>query len=73
MLPAAVSEALGIDLDSVLCLYFRELDDMRRGRLIEEAIDRRRTVEEGEEWLAEESQRRDVVDEMVYRGGDDTF
>jgi hypothetical protein len=73
MLPAAISEALGIDLDSVLRLYFGELDDMRRGRLIEEAIDRRRTVEEGEEWLAEESRRRDVVDKMVHRGGDDTF
>jgi hypothetical protein len=73
MLPAAVSEALGIDMNSVLHLYFRELDDMRRGRLIEEAMDRRRTAEEGEEWLAEESRRRDVVDEMVHRGGDDTY
>jgi hypothetical protein len=73
MLPAAVSEALGIDLNSVMRLYFGEIDNMRRGRLIEEAIDRRRTVEEGEEWLAEESRRRDVVDEMVHRGGDDTF
>jgi hypothetical protein len=48
MLLAAVSEALGIDLDSVLHLYFGELDDMRRGRLIGKAIDRRRAVEEGE-------------------------
>jgi hypothetical protein len=73
MLPVAVSEALGIDLDSVLRLYFGELNDVRRGRLIEEDIDRRRTIEEGEEWLAEESRRRDVVDKMVHRGGDDTF
>jgi hypothetical protein len=73
MLPVAVSEALGIDLNSVLHLYFGELNDMKRGRLIEEAMDRRRTVEEGEEWLAKESQRRDVVDEMVHHGGDDTF
>jgi hypothetical protein len=73
MLPAAISEALGIDLNSVLRLYFGELDDMRRGCLIEEAMDRRRTIEEGEEWLAEESGRRDVVAEMVHRGGDDTI
>jgi hypothetical protein len=71
MLPAAVSEALGIDLDSVLCLYFRELDDMRRGRLIGEAIDRRRTIEEGEEWLAEEGRRRDIIAERAHRGRED--
>jgi hypothetical protein len=34
MLPEAVCEALGISLSGVLNLYFRELDEVRRGRLI---------------------------------------
>jgi hypothetical protein len=71
MLPEAVSEALGVDLSRVLSLYFGELDDVRRGHLIGEAIDRRRTIEEGEEWLAEEGRRRDIVAEQVHRGRDD--
>jgi hypothetical protein len=41
MLPEAVSEALGISLSEVLDLYFGELDDVQRGRLIGDAIDRR--------------------------------
>jgi hypothetical protein len=73
MLPEAVSEALGIDLSEVLSLYFGELDDARRGRLIGDAMDRRRIIEEGGEWLAEEAHRRDAIDEFVHRGGDDTF
>jgi hypothetical protein len=71
MLPEAVSEALGVDLSRVLSLYFGELDDVRRGCLIGEAIDRRRTIEEGEEWLAEEGHRRDIVAEQVHHGRDD--
>jgi hypothetical protein len=73
MLLEAVSEALGIDLSEVLILYFGELNDMRRGRHIEEAMDRKRTIEEGEEWLAEESRRVDVVAEMVHHGGDNIY
>jgi hypothetical protein len=41
MLPEAVSEALGIRLSEVLDLYFGELDEVRRGRLIGDALDRR--------------------------------
>jgi hypothetical protein len=81
MLPEAVSEVLGIDLSEVLgidlsevlSLYFGELDDAKRGRLIEHAIERRRTAEEGEEWLAEEAHRRSVIAELVHRGADDMF
>jgi hypothetical protein len=55
MLLEAISEALGIDLSEVLSLYFGEFDDMRRGHLIGEAMDRKRTIEEGEEWLADDN------------------
>jgi hypothetical protein len=41
MLPEAISEALGISLPEVLELYFGELNKVRRGRLIGDAIDRR--------------------------------
>jgi hypothetical protein len=44
-----------------------------RGRLIGEALNRRRTAEECEEWLEAESRRRAAVAEMVHHGGDDTF
>jgi hypothetical protein len=67
MLLKAVSEALGIDSSEVLSLYFGELDDIRRGCLIGEAMDRRRTAEEGKEWLVEEAQKRALVDESVHR------
>jgi hypothetical protein len=40
MLPEAVSEALGISLSDVLALYFGERDDVRRGHMIGDAIDR---------------------------------
>jgi hypothetical protein len=73
MLPAALSEALGISLSEVMDRYFNGSDEMERVRMIEDALDRRRTAEEGEEWLLEEAHRRAVVDELVYRGGDDTF
>jgi hypothetical protein len=73
MLPKAISEALGVDLSKVMNLYFGELDDVKRGHLIGNAIDRRRTTEEGEEWLEEEARKRDIVDELVHRGRDDMF
>jgi hypothetical protein len=41
MLPKAISEALGISLSEVLDLYFGELDEVQRGHLIGDAIDRR--------------------------------
>jgi hypothetical protein len=71
MLPEAISEALGVDLSEVLSLYFGEPDDVRRGHLIGDAIDRRRTIEEGEEWLAEEGRRRAIIAEWIHCGRDD--
>jgi hypothetical protein len=51
MLPEAVSEALGISLSKVLDLYFGELDEVRRGCLIGDAIDMRVMGERNCEWL----------------------
>jgi hypothetical protein len=36
-------------------------------------MDRRRSEGEREEWLAEEACRRDIVAELVHRGGDDMY
>jgi hypothetical protein len=71
MLPEGVSKALGIDLSEVLSLYFRELNDVRRGWLIGDAMDRRRAIEEGEEWLATEACERDIMDVFVHRRRED--
>jgi hypothetical protein len=73
MLPEALSEALGVSLSEVLERYYSGSDEAERGRLIGNALDRKWTEEEGEEWLAKEAHRRDVVTELVHRGGDDTF
>jgi hypothetical protein len=73
MVPEALSDALGISLLEVLEQYYSVSDVAERGRLIGEAIDRRRMEEEGEEWLAEEARKRAVVAELVHWGGDDTF
>jgi hypothetical protein len=73
MLPEALSDALGITLSEVLDRFYSVSDLVERGRLIGEALDRRRTAEEGEEWLEAESRRMAAVAEMVHRGGDDTF
>jgi hypothetical protein len=73
MLPEALSDALGITLSEVLDRYHSVSDLVERGRLIGEAMDRKRTEEEGEEWLAEEARTRDVVAELVHWGGDDTY
>jgi hypothetical protein len=67
MLPAAISEALGISLSEVLDLYFGELDEVRRGRLIGDTIDRRMLGERDREWLEGESRRRDAVVVSSYR------
>jgi hypothetical protein len=55
MLPAALSETLGISLSEVMGRYFDRSDEETRVRRIEEMLDRRRTFEEGEEWVAQES------------------
>jgi hypothetical protein len=47
MLPAALSEALGISLSEVMDHYFNGSDEAERVRLIEDALDRRRSEEEG--------------------------
>jgi hypothetical protein len=73
MLPEALSDTLGITLSEVLGRYYSISDLVERGRLIGEALDRRRTEEEGEEWLAEEARKRGVVAELAHRGGDDTY
>jgi hypothetical protein len=67
MLPEAVSEALGISLSEVLDLYFGELDEVRRGHLIGDAIDRRMMGEQDREWLEGESQRRSAAEISSHR------
>jgi hypothetical protein len=42
-----------------------------RGHIIGEAIDRRRSEEEGEEWLVGEARRRSVILEQVHQGRED--
>jgi hypothetical protein len=59
MLPKEVSEALGISLSEVLDLYFGELDEVRRGRLIGDTLDWRILGERDQEWLEEESRKRE--------------
>jgi hypothetical protein len=51
ILPEAVSEVLGISLSEVLDLYFGELDEVRRGLLIGDALDRRMLGEWDREWV----------------------
>jgi hypothetical protein len=57
LLPEAISEALGISLSEVLNLYFGELDEGTRDRLVWDAINRRRGEEEDMDVLREESRR----------------
>jgi hypothetical protein len=62
LLPEAVSEALGTSLSEVLNLYFGELDEDTRDRLVWDAIDRRRGEEEDIDILREESRRADKAE-----------
>jgi hypothetical protein len=71
MLPAALSEALGISLSDIMVRYFDGSEESERVRCIEEALDRRREFEEGEEWLAQQSHRTDIMLERIHRGQDD--
>jgi hypothetical protein len=71
MLPAALSEALGISLADVMMRYFDGSEESERVRQIEEALDRRREFEEGEEWLASQSRQMDAMLEQIHRGQDD--
>jgi hypothetical protein len=70
-LPKAVSEALGISLSEVLNLYFGELDDDIRDRMVWDAIDRRRDQEEGDEWVVREARRRSMILEWIHRNRED--
>jgi hypothetical protein len=40
---------------------------------IEEALDRRREFEEGEEWLARESHKTHIMLERIHQGQDDAL
>jgi hypothetical protein len=71
MLPAALSEALGISLADVMDRYFDGSEESVRVRRIEEALDKRREFKEGEEWLARESHRTDIMLEWIHQGQDD--
>jgi hypothetical protein len=51
--------------------YFNGSTEAERVRLIEDALDRRRSEEEGEEWLAGEAHRRSAMLERVHQGRDD--
>jgi hypothetical protein len=72
MLQEVVSEALGIGLPEVLDLYFRELDGVRRDRLIWDAIDRRRDDLQ-ERRRFEENSRREQEAKLRSYYEDDTF
>jgi hypothetical protein len=72
MLPAALSEALGISLSDIMMRYFDGSEESERVRRIEEALDWRREFEEGEEWLAQQSRKMDTMLERIHRGQDDT-
>jgi hypothetical protein len=71
MLPAALSEALGLSLSDVMMRYFDGSEESERVRRIEEALDRRREFEEGEEWLAHQSHNTVIMLERIHRGQDD--
>jgi hypothetical protein len=71
MLPATLSEALGISLSEVMDRYYSGSDEVERVCMIEDALDRRRTAEEGEEWLAGEAHRMSTMLERIHQGQDD--
>jgi hypothetical protein len=72
LLPEAVGEALGISLSKVLNLYFGELDEDTRDRLVWDTINRRRGEEEDMDILREESRRADEAEFRSYYE-DNTF
>jgi hypothetical protein len=71
MLPAALSEVLGISLSAVMERYFDGSGEDDQVHCIEDAVDRRRSEEEGEEWLAGEAHRRSKIFERVHQDRDD--
>jgi hypothetical protein len=73
MLPAALSEALGISLADIIDRYFDGSEESVRVWRIEEALDRRREFKEGEEWLARESHKMNIMLEWIHQGQDDAL
>jgi hypothetical protein len=71
MLPVALSEVLGISLSEVMVRYFDGSSEDDRARRIGDTIDRKRSEEEGEEWLAGEARRRSAILERVHQSRDD--
>jgi hypothetical protein len=71
ILPAALSEALGISLSEVMDQYYSESDNAKRDCLIGNALDRKRTEEEGEDWLWEEACKAAIAAEFVHHGRED--
>jgi hypothetical protein len=71
MLPAALSEVLGISLSEVMEWYFDGPGEEDRVRCIEDAVDRRRSEEKGEEWLVGEARRRSKIFERAHQNRDD--
>jgi hypothetical protein len=71
MLPIALSKVLGISLSEVLERYFDGSTEDERVRRIKDAVDRKRSEEEGEEWLAGEARRRSKVFEWSHQNRDD--
>jgi hypothetical protein len=72
LLPEAMSKALGISLSEVLNLYFGELDEGTRDRMVWDAIDRRRGEEEDMHILWEGSRWADEAKFRAYYE-DDTY
>jgi hypothetical protein len=71
MLPAALSEVLGISLSDVMERYFNGSSEDERVHCIEDAVERKRSEEEGEEWLAREARRRSKILEWAHQNRDD--
>jgi hypothetical protein len=71
MLPITLSEVLGISLSEVLERYFDGSNEDERVHHIEDAVDRKRSEEEGEEWLAGEARRRSKVFDQAHQNRDD--
>jgi hypothetical protein len=51
--------------------YYSGSDEVERVHMIEDALDRRRSAEEGEEWLAREARRLSTMLEWIHQGWDD--
>jgi hypothetical protein len=66
MLPSALSEVLGLSLSEVMERYFDGSSEDERVHRIEDAVDRKRSEEEGEEWLIGEARRRSRILERVH-------